>query len=175
MMRILLYICFLFSTTISIKAQKYVDMSAQLSNITHGMVINGNDYSVTEQVIINTNEINFKKPAYLRFYNVLLNVNGTIGGRGKFNLLQNSMIYVKNRPADAPVSKLYSKKPFGEEFSISKCDLFKGVDKGTSYTIWDVSGKKIMKGYVGDNATIKRMFYTIKIGNKYMDKQLLTD
>lgn len=169
------FLLLIIASVFSANAQKYVDLSQELSNITHGMVINGNDYSVTEQVIINTSEINFKKPAYLRFYNVLLNVNGKIVGRGKFNLLENSRIYVKDRSPDSPISRLYSKRPFGEEIQLSKCDLFKKADKGTPYTLWHTNGKKYKKGFVGDNVTIKRMFYNVKIGKKYMDKQLLSD
>lgn len=166
---------FFLLSILTINAQKYVDLSAELANITHGMVINGNDYSVTEQVIINTNEINFKKPAYLRFYNVLLNVNGTIKGQGKFNLLNNSRIYVKSKNPNSPSSKLYSKKPFGEELLLTKCKIFKDIEINTPYTIWYTNGKKYKKGLVGDNTKIKRMFYNVKIGKKYLDKQLLSD
>lgn len=168
---ILILLCGVFS----MNAQKYVDLSEQLANITHGMVINGNDYSLTEQVIINTTEINFKKPSYVRFYNVLLNVNGSVLGQGKFNLLENTRIYVKNRGADAPTSKLYSAKPFGEEVPLKKCTLFSKIPKGTPYTIWHTNGKKYKTGVVGDSMVVKRMFYNIKIGKKYLDKQLLTD
>jgi len=138
----------------SMNAQKYVDLSEELANITHGMVINGNDYSLTEQVIINTTEIL---------------------GQGKFNLLESSRIYVKSRSANAPTSKLYSAKPFGEEVPLKKCTLFSQIQKGTPYTIWHTNGKKYTSGVVGDGMVVKRMFYNIKIGKKYMDKQLLTD
>lgn len=156
-------------------AQKYVDLTAQLSNINHGMVINGNDFSLTEQVIINTDEINFKKPAYLRFYNVLINVNGAIKGAGKFNLLQGSRIYVKNKDENTPNSKLSSRKPFGEDVTLSKCKLFKKEKKGTKYTLWHTNGRKYKSGTIGDGTVVKRMFYTVKIGKKYLDKQLLSD
>lgn len=159
----------------SMNAQKFVDLSEELSNITHGMVINGNDYSLTEQVIINTSEINFKKPAYIRFYNVLLNVNGSILGQGKFNLLENSRIYVKDRGSNSPTSKLYSRKPFGEDIVLEKCSVFNKVKDGTPYTLWYTNGKKYKKGFVGDGTIIKRMFYNVKIGKKYLDKQLLTN
>lgn len=154
--------------------QKYVNLSSQLGNITHGMIINGNDFSLTEQVIINTDEINFKKPAYLRFYNVLLNVNGRVIGQGKFNLLEGSRIYIKNNDSEV-VSKLYSKKPFGEEILLKKCKLFKGQKDGIPYTLWYTNGKKYKKGILGDDTKVKRMFYNVKVGKKYLDKQLLTD
>lgn len=169
------FIFFFLLSIININAQKYVDLTAQLSNISHGMVINGNDFSLTEQVIINTNEINFKKPAYLRFYNVLLNVNGSIKGQGKFNLLEGSRIYVKDRDPNAPVSKLYSSKPFGEEIALDKCKLFKKEKKGTPYVLWYTNGKKFKKGFVGDDAKINRMYYNVKLGKKYLDRQLLSN
>jgi len=156
-------------------SQKYVDLTAQLTNVTHGMVINGNDFSVTEQVIITTSEINFKKPAYLRFYNVLLNVNGGIKGQGKFNLLENSRIYVKDRDPNTPVSKLHSTKPFGEEVSLDKCKLFKKEKDGTPFTLWYTNGKQFKTGVVGDGTKISRMFYNVKLGKKYLDRQLLSN
>jgi len=169
------YFTLFFLISICTSAQKFVDLSAQLANITHGMVINGNDFSLKDQVIINTSEINFKKPAYIRFYNVLLNVKGPIKGQGKFNLLENSRIYVKDRQPNAPVSKLYSSKPFGEELLLAKCKLFKKEKNGTPYTLWYTNGKQYKKGFVGDNTKIKRMYYNVKLGKKYLDKQLLTD
>lgn len=166
---------FLFLFSICLHSQKYVDLTSQLANVTHGMVINGNDFSVTEQVIITTNEINFKKPAYLRFYNVLLNVNGGIKGQGKINLLENSRMYLKDRNDSDPVSKLYSSKPFGEELLLSKAKLFKKEKKGAPYTLWYTNGKKFKTGIVGDDTKIRRMFYNVKIGKKYLDKQLLSN
>ncbi len=161
--------------TFQLNAQKFVNLSDQLSNITHGITINGNDFSVTEQVIINANEINFKKPAYLVFYNVLININGSIKGKGKFNLLNGAMVYIKNRDTNSSVSKLHSKKPFGEEFPLKKCKLFKNEKKGTPFTLWHTNGKKYATGMVGDDTVVKRMFYNIRLGKKYLDKQIFTD
>ena len=156
-------------------SQKIVDLTATLANIERGMIINGNDYSIDEQVIINTESLNFIKPAYVTFYNVLLNVNSSVKGRGKFNLEGSSRIYIKNKDNNIASSKLVSNKPFGAEFDLDKCTLFKGISKGTSYKIWYTNGTLCKKGVVGDGAKIKRMHYNIKLGKRFMDKQFFTD
>ena len=156
-------------------SQKVVDLTDKLANIERGMIINGNDYSIDEQVIINTSSINFVKPAYVTFYNVLLNVNSNIKGKGKFNLEGSSRIYIKNRDNNIAASKLVSAKAFGEEFKLDKCTLFKGIANGTGYTIWYTNGTLYKKGVVGDGAMIKRMHYNIKLGKRFMDKQFFTD
>jgi len=41
--------------------------------------------------------------------------------------------------------------------------------------LWYTNGKKFKKGFVGDDAKVKRMYYNVKLGKKYLDKQLLSN
>ncbi|WP_010523264.1 hypothetical protein [Aquimarina agarivorans] len=164
-----------FCISNSIFSQRFVDLSDSLSSIDRGMVINGNDYSSKEQVIINTSSMRFIKPAYVTFYNVLVNVDAPIKGKGKFKLEGSSRIFIKSKDGNVGNSKLVSKQPFGEEFLLDQCTLFKKVPRGTKYRIWYLSGKEFLKGYVGDGQLIRRMYYTVKLGNRFLDKQLFTD
>ncbi len=171
-MRILLLTFFIVNISY---AQHFVDLSDKLSRIDRGMIINGNDYSVKDQVIINTSSMNFVKPAYVTFYNVLVNVDAPIKGKGKFKLEENSRIFIKSRDNNVASSQLVSKKPFGEEFLLDMSTLFSKVPRGTEYTIWYTSGKEYLKGRVGDGQLIRRMYYTVKLGKRFLDKQFFTD
>ena len=167
-------ITFLFYP-IFLMSQHYVDLSDELSSVDRGMIINGNDYVIGEQVIINTKSINFKKPVYILVYNALLNVKTEIKGGGKIKLENFSMMYVGSNGTSVSANNLMSNKPFGEEIKLDRCKLLKKYPTGTPYTLWNLNGKKVISGKTGDGGLAKRMFYNLKIKNKFLDKQFLTD
>ena len=155
-------------------AQKFIDLTNELTNITRNIEVNGNDYATDEQVIITTPHINFKNPSLLIVHNALLNVPEGIRGVGKIKLQSSSKLYVKNNPQKG---KLMSKKPFGKEFYLIDATIFKGMAPDTKFTIWDVGGAKLFSKTIADisQEKISRMHYLVKMNGKFLDKTLLTD
>ena len=177
MNKITLLLLFLFIGT-GTYAQRYIDMTEELSNITGNLVIDGNTLQAKEktkeQIIITGENMVLNHRSSFLFQNVLVQLSGKIIVKGDVRpLLLDSYIFCKD--AGPLVSKKVLNLERFDDIYVGKVDYIAKLNGNPVIHIYSAAGKRVFKGTKSETTDFKLpiAMYDVKVvGVAFKSKML---
>lgn len=175
-----LILILLFTTSISLHAQVFIDMTKELSNISETLLIDGNilkkKYNIEGDVIIKGGNMFFKNNSRVILNNVIIQLTGSIVLEEEAKIYPkfiNSYIFCKS--SDQWTSENVIIKTNFKEVKLEKVDYLKKLEGNPKIFIYNSAGQNVYTGYKSNlkGATLPIGIYDLRVqGMKYQSDLL---
>ena len=175
-----LILILLFTTSISLHAQVFIDMSEELSNINKTLLIDGNllrkKHNTSGEIIITGKNMLFKNNSRVILNNVIILLSGDIILEDDAKIYPKfieSFIFCKS--SDQWISENIIVKSNFKDFELAKVKHIKKIKGNPNIYIYDLSGKKVYSGPKDKIKDVKLAVgrYDLRVEGKFFKDNLL--
>ncbi|WP_010522461.1 hypothetical protein [Aquimarina agarivorans] len=161
-------------------AQKYIDMTAQLSNIEGNLVIDGNilkkEYDTREEIIITGKNMIVQDKSGFVFNNVIIQLSGGLIVEAESHVYPKILdSYIFCKYAEGITSKNIIQRSNLKHVNLQKVKYLKKITGNPEIWIFDRSGKSVYKGLKNEinDLIVPIARYDVKIKGRTFDEAVL--